>query len=295
MKIKKLREICCAAGLMPNSSIIITFFTFCALIFTTGCKSNYEISSVSADYQQIFNIGSMFSTEALRVQLAVIKQENLPVTISYDMKKEYLLKHNDMYMLSRKLSYVLYNADSDSKKEVKLYIDLLTFYASKAVILFDSAVKLDDKYDFSKEYFELGNMFYNCGVLYENKEDSWIKRLLGTGPDKYYLKAIQQYRKAASSGNFYAMRFISEMNKKGQGIRKNQFEADKWAFEAALAGAEKGDKDSMLLLAEIYKNGIGTKKDLEQSEKWIKKAKHAKNIFKTQFNLDTPLKDPIEK
>ena len=87
-------------------------------------------------------------------------------------------------------------------------------------------------------------------------------------------KSFYYYMEAAKQGDAFSQRKIAEFYMEGEGVRKNQKEAEKWyrkAFISYMTEAMEGDIYSQERIAELYMEGKGVEKDEQEAAKWYKK------------------------
>ena len=73
---------------------------------------------------------------------------------------------------------------------------------------------------------------------------------------------------AAENGDAAAQRNLANMYRHGQGVAKDNAEAEKWYRRAA----EQGDAEAQYNLGVIYRYGRGVPKDNTEAVKWYRKA-----------------------
>ena len=87
-------------------------------------------------------------------------------------------------------------------------------------------------------------------------------------------KSFYYYMEAAKQGDAFSQTKIAEFYMEGEGVRKNQKEAEKWyrkAFISYMTEAMEGDIYSQEQIAELYMEGKGVEKDEQEAAKWYKK------------------------
>ena len=87
-------------------------------------------------------------------------------------------------------------------------------------------------------------------------------------------KSFYYYMEAAKQGDAFSQTRIAEFYMEGEGVRKNQKEAEKWyrkAFISYMTEAMEGDIYSQERIAELYMEGKGVEKDEQEAVKWYKK------------------------
>ncbi|MBP0057280.1 SEL1-like repeat protein [Anaerobutyricum soehngenii] len=87
-------------------------------------------------------------------------------------------------------------------------------------------------------------------------------------------KSFYYYMEAAKQGDAFSQTKIAEFYMEGEGVRKNQKEAEKWyrkAFISYMTEAMEGDIYSQERIAELYMEGKGVEKDEQEAAKWYKK------------------------
>ena len=87
-------------------------------------------------------------------------------------------------------------------------------------------------------------------------------------------KSFYYYMEAAKQGDAFSQTRIAEFYMEGEGVRKNQKEAEKWyrkAFISYMTEAMEGDLYSQEQIAELYMEGKGVEKDEQEAAKWYKK------------------------
>ena len=158
---------------------------------------------------------------------------------------------------------------------------------------------------------DLYEIFYVGEYVEENDKEAfkWIKMaaqqgnaeaecsiahayVFGTGVEADYEEAVKWYEKAAEQGCKEAIRELGFAYRtgdlhlypsdeksfyyymEGEGVRKNQKEAEKWyrkAFISYMTEAMEGDIYSQEQIAELYMEGKGVEKDEQEAAKWYKK------------------------
>ena len=87
-------------------------------------------------------------------------------------------------------------------------------------------------------------------------------------------KSFYYYMEAAKQGDAFSQTRIADFYMEGEGVRKNQKEAEKWyrkAFISYMTEAMEGDIYSQEQIAELYMEGKGVERDEQESAKWYKK------------------------
>ena len=87
-------------------------------------------------------------------------------------------------------------------------------------------------------------------------------------------KSFYYYMEAAKQGDAFSQTRIADFYMEGEGVRKNQKEAEKWyrkAFISYMTEAMEGDIYSQEQIAELYMEGKGVARDEQESAKWYKK------------------------
>lgn len=87
-------------------------------------------------------------------------------------------------------------------------------------------------------------------------------------------KSFYYYMEAAKQGDAFSQTRIADFYMEGEGVRKNQKEAEKWyrkAFISYMTEAMEGDIYSQEQIAELYMEGKGVEKDEQEAAKWYKK------------------------
>ena len=87
-------------------------------------------------------------------------------------------------------------------------------------------------------------------------------------------KSFYYYMETAKQGDAFSQTKIAEFYMEGEGVRKNQKEAEKWyrkAFISYMTEAMEGDIYSQEQIAELYMEGKGVEKDEQEAAKWYKK------------------------
>lgn len=87
-------------------------------------------------------------------------------------------------------------------------------------------------------------------------------------------KSFYYYMEAAKQGDAFSQTRIADFYMEGEGVRKNQKEAEKWyrkAFISYMTEAMEGDLYSQEQIAELYMEGKGVEKDEQEAAKWYKK------------------------
>lgn len=87
-------------------------------------------------------------------------------------------------------------------------------------------------------------------------------------------KSFYYYMEAAKQGDAFSQTRIAEFYMEGEGVRKNQKEAEKWyrkAFISYMTEAMEGDLYSQEQIVELYMEGKGVEKDEQEAAKWYKK------------------------
>jgi len=97
-------------------------------------------------------------------------------------------------------------------------------------------------------------------------------------------EAVRLFRKAAEQNIAWAMFYLGQAYRKGQGIKENQSEAAKWYRSAA----ENGSPELQFQVGEVFEEGIGGKKgrDIDEAVKWYRAAGENGNAIMA-YNVGT--------
>jgi TPR repeat protein len=100
------------------------------------------------------------------------------------------------------------------------------------------------------------------------------KYFQGSGVDKNYIEAMQQYKKAAEQGHSDAMISIGVIyGAGGNGIQQDHKLEMKWYRQAA----DSGSAQAMNNIGYMYDEGIGVQQDYNEAMAWYKKAADSGN------------------
>ncbi len=109
---------------------------------------------------------------------------------------------------------------------------------------------------------------------------AWLPLVAGAEPNEALVKAFQETKAQAESGNVDAQYQLAGMYAKGTGVAADQAEAVKWYRKVA----EQNDRRGQSMLGVMYTNARGVPQDYTEAMKWFRKAA-AQNSAHAQYNL----------
>ncbi len=103
----------------------------------------------------------------------------------------------------------------------------------------------------------------------------------------HYQAAMHEFEPRAKNGDPIAQLYVGLMYRGGQGVKKDQTQAQNWYKKAANqfeSGAMRGDRVAQLYMGYMYDLGLGKKKDQTQAKYWYEKAANQR-LPRAQFKL----------